>query len=1378
MKKIISLLLVLSIILCNGVVSLALGENEAKITSPSNGEWIDPYKTTTIKWTTPSSGLNYRVTIKNERTGKYIVQNEKVSGSSYSIKSNVLDFEERYVIWVGTYDGATSVGRGDSITISVNDRNSSQKVYQEADFSYPRNNQEISADKDLKITLNGNSDLAYNLTVKDTTSGKTIVNESGLTKTSYTIKSSLLTEGHSYKAWVGTYKKASVEKKQLGAGNSIEFKTEKATVNEPPQRPVVDTTSGSDRPERPVVDTTGGEDNKPERPVVDVETPETPSYEAAKISAPSNKEWLDPTKKITIKWNNPASELEYCLTIKDDVTGEYIVKNEYTSSTSYSIKANTFTSEHRYKVSLTTYADESKIGSSDEIYINMNEVDYTEARFSYPTDGATIDASKKLTLKFSDTNSDFCYKLSVVDTDTNKSIIKNKVISGGSYSISANTLDFGKEYKLWLGTYINSNASEAVGKGNTIYIYTEEEEKEIETATVEAVFSSPENNDIINYKKDLTIKWKKSDVDTCFELTIKDTTDNSFIVKNEIVSVTSYKIKSSKLKAKHQYKAWIGTYNNSSNDKKLIGKGDEIYFSTDGTIPVLVKSLNAELEDKGLVFKYEFTGDDFGYATVVVTDSKGKTIYNEKVYDLNGEIIIESDKLEENYTYTCEIQTYSSNGEKAAYKSQKYTVAKSGFSVTGVTKPTGELTYKKGFTVKGVVGSAYPIAEAKIVIFTKGNENSVLDIVHLKNYNQTAKNPTQFNIKDYDSEVNFGILIPGEYTYKVTVVDTMGNSYTAVESNFTIVREKGTYDDVPSNHKNYNAIKQLSLDGILAGDGTGKFRPNDSITRAEFVKMLYFAFDLSSVETGAVQGEFKDVPKDHWARTFIMAAYNKQIISGKGNSNFAPSDNVTFEEAAKMLVCIKGWKDTAEQNGGWSGGGYITVANKNNFFKLTSAINGNYKRNASRADVAQMFYNALNKDTNDVVKADKIYTINGIELYAYRFSDGYHYVDTSKAFSAFGGYDNKSKDSNLKGSLQIWDSNITNGGKSLRVDYDFTIKRNSYPPYEFDIKLTQNGVLLANSEYKNYFRKNKIQLADYNDMVLINVHDLAMITNHTIKSWEFVPDPVRNATIINGNLYSNDAVVRKAQILYDSIEDLGGYTYLQTRLNEYINCHEGAKEAYGKATNVEKVYQIEGFLTGLTITIGSLCAGNVTGVEASVSTTLNALSDKIKQNCDTEGDLVFLLLSNSGTISYSKFISLHAGVDRNTMTRERAIEYLTLYYEAKIDSATILMAFSYFAEKCPEHFGDALLQSAKSAFGPIISALTGDVLGKYGISSMSYDIASFLCGTSSSLLDSLVISDNEILVNWAKEVKRLKNELTEALYSEGEQTFDVPGRFV
>lgn len=434
---------------------------------------------------------------------------------------------------------------------------------------------------------------------------------------------------------------------------------------------------------------------------------------------------------------------------------------------------------------------------------------------------------------------------------------------------------------------------------------------------------------------------------------------------------------------------------------------------------------------------------------------------------------------------------------------------------------------------------------------------------------------------------------------------------------------------------------------------------------------------------------------------------------------------------------------------------------------------------------AEVDWDEKNRIVNINTKAlnnDRIYTINGIELYGYRGSDGY-YVDTSKAFPAFGGYDIKSKDSNLKGSLQIWDSNITNGGKSLKVDYDFTIKHNSYPPYEFDIKLTQNDVSLADSEYKNYFHKNKILLSCYNDILLINVHDLAMITNHTIKNWEFVPDPERNVTIINGKLYSNYTVVRKAQLLYDGVETLGGHEYLMSMIDEYNKCHDGAYEAYSKAGDINKVNNAVGYLTSATISVGSLCAGNTAGVGEIVSAiapgvSFDVVSNRIEEACDEESDFVYFLLKKTGPNSYAKYINRHTELNRDTMTREQAAEYLTLYYEAKIDNATVLMAFSYFAEKCPEHFPEALLQSAKSAFGPIISALTGDILKEYKISSLANDMAHFLCGTSSTLLDSLESSNNEILVNWAKEVKRLKNELNEALFSDREQTFDIPGRFV
>jgi len=1365
MKKLVSMILVVCLICSTCIVPVAVDVNEASIKSPGNGDWIDPYKTTTVTWSTPSSGMNYKVTIKNDRTGKYIVKNESVSGNSYSIKSNVLDFEERYVIWVGTYDGGSALGHGDSIVVYTNDRYSSQKVYEEAEISYPSNGQEVSADEDLTITLDGDHDLAYLLTVKDTTSGKIIVNESGLTKTSYTVRKNLLTEGHSYKVWVGTYKKASAEKKQFGSGKEITFKTGTKAVNEPPKRPVVDNSEDSDRPVVDVTDST----ERPDRPVVDTEDESPKYYEAAEILAPSNGEWLDPTERIRIRWSDNSPDLEYCLSVRNDVTGEYIVKNEYTGNSSYSIGAYELEEQQRYKITLETYSDDGLVGR-DEVYMNTNDVDYQEAEFSYPADGDNVVASKKLTVKFSGMNSALCYRISIVDCETGESIVRNKMISGSTYSLSANSLEAGKQYKLWVGTYLNSGASDAVGPGRVIYITATEEKTA--SATVEAVFTAPANNATVNRKKDLTLKWEKSDIDTYYELTVKDLTDESYLTQNELVTGTSYQIKASKLKEGHEYKAWIGTYSDKSAKKRFIGSGDILYFRADGTTPVLIRSLTADVDERGLVFKYQMSGDASGYATILVKDSKGKTIYNEKEYDLSGEVVIALSALEQNMTYICEIQAYSANGQKAAYKSQEYTVAKSGFSVDKVEKPVGELNYEKtrtkGFTVKGVVGSAYPIAEAKIVIFVKGDESKIQDIVHLKNYHQTAENPNQFNIYTYDSEVNFGSVLPGDYTYQVSVVDTMGKRYVAVESHFSIVREKGTYDDVPSNHKNYEAIKKLSLDGIISGDGNGKFRPNASITRAEFVKMLYFAFKLSPVTTRDLRSGFSDVDTKHWAYTYIISAFNKGIINGKGNGKFAPNDPVTFAEAAKMLVCIKGWQDTAEQNGGWSGGGYTMVAEKNGFFQTTSAANGNYKRNASRADVAQMFYNTLNKSTNDVVKADKIYTINGVSLYAYKYTSGY-YVDTAKALPALGGYDIKSENNKLKGKIQIWDVNIAHGGKSLKVDYDFTGKHNG-DYQELNIQLTQNNLSLEYSIYKKYFKKNKIQLTCKDDMTLINVDDLAMLTNHMIKDAEFCQDPRRDVFFAVDTYYSKDIIVQNAQLIYDGIESLGGKQRLNQSISLYNEWYKGALEAYEKSNDINKVYNAVGYLTTTTITVASICTGNVTGVgqiayNVAPGITLDIAANKIEEVCDTEQGVVCFLLANTDKDTYKKFADFHTSIDRDTMTKEQAIEYITKYYEAEINAETITMAFSYFANKCPENFPQALFGSAKAAFGSIVSSVLGKIYDDSGAAKiLSYDVANFFFGTSLSLLDTLKVCDNEIVSNWANSVLSLKNALNEALY--------------
>lgn len=1328
-----------------GTASFAAESIEAQIISPSDGEWVDPYKAITVRWSTPSGGKSYQITIKNERTGSFVVRNKTVSGNSYTIASNTLDYEEKYKIWVGTFEGNTAIGAGDVVYVSVNDRLNSQKIYREADFVYPTNREEVPTNTNLRISLSGDRDLAYNLSVKDLTNGKTIVSEKGLTSTTYTVSSNLLVAGHSYKAWVGTYKKASAEKKEFGPGKSVEFTVAKDAENTQVSKPPAYT------PTKPSTSTT---------PSIPVDTPESKKdYEAAEISFPTDGSWLDPTQKIVIKLDNTDWDLDYGITIKDDVTGEYIVKDDEVNSSSYAVSANTFMSEHRYKVILTTYENGKVIGD-DRLTINMNEVDYIEAKFEYPENDDVVDPSKKITIKLSDTDSDLCYRISMVETDSNKTVYRNKKVSGNSFSVSAGTLQYDKEYKLWVGTYLNEASTEAVGAGDIIYIRTAEEE--FEDAEKEAYFTYPQNDDVVNNKKDLTVKWKKADIDTYYSITIKNETDDTYIAQNELVTGTSYKVKASKLKAKSQYKMWLGTYSNKSDKKEIIGKGDIVYFNTDGVIPVLVLSLTHRFDCEGMRFEYELTGENFGYATIKVTDSKDEELYyNAKETNLNGSVVI-GEGLKENETYTCEIQTYTNNGEKAAFKSDKYKLPKSGFSVSGVKKPTGQIKYGKDFDEKGVVGSSYPIREVSVSVFADGDESNVLAGYINKNYHKKADNANEFDIS---GNVGFEYLSPGKYTYRVSVTDFIGNSYIAAESDFSVVREPGVYDDVPSNHKNYKAIKQLSVDGILAGDGSGKFRPDDPITRAEFVKMLYFAFKLSPVSSRDSRRSFSDVDTKHWAYTYIVSAFNNGIINGKGNGKFAPGDYVTFAEASKMLVCIKGWGDTAEQNGGWSEG-YTMVAKENGFLGNTSLTNDNYLRNASRADVAQMFYNALNQEKNVVGKADKTYTVNGVKLYAYKFASGY-YVDTAKAFPAFGGYDNKSSSTNLKGNLQIWDKNITEGGKSLKIDYNFEGKSDGYYQ-ELPIKLTQNGYWLSNSEYKKYFKKNKVRLTCRDGAVLINVDDLAMLTNHMIENGSFNPDPNRDVTIIAGILYSNDEVIKNAQIYYDGIEEQGGQRYLEESLSLFNKSYNGAIEAYSKSNDINAVYNTVGYLTSATISVGSLCVGDVVGFGSlvgnlSFKVSLDVASSKFKELLDSEDDFVCVMLSNADVNSYKEFADYHISLNRDTMTKKQAIEYLTKYYVAKINSQTILMAFNYFAIKCPENFSQALLKTIEAAIDPIVTAVVGDIWNIYEPSQLAFDVASFLCGNSLTLINNLEDCDNEIISNWAKNFNIMNKSLAQAL---------------
>ena len=107
-------------------------------------------------------------------------------------------------------------------------------------------------------------------------------------------------------------------------------------------------------------------------------------------------------------------------------------------------------------------------------------------------------------------------------------------------------------------------------------------------------------------------------------------------------------------------------------------------------------------------------------------------------------------------------------------------------------------------------------------------------------------------------------------------------------------------------------VDALRMLGAVEGDGTGYFKPNDTLTRAQFCKMAVVVLGRGDEEyIYRNRTIFPDVRADHWARGYInlaVTAENK-IIIGNGDGTFRPDDNISYAQAVTMLMRMLGYSD-------------------------------------------------------------------------------------------------------------------------------------------------------------------------------------------------------------------------------------------------------------------------------------------------------------------------------------------------------------------------------------------------------------------------------------------------------------------------------------
>jgi len=178
----------------------------------------------------------------------------------------------------------------------------------------------------------------------------------------------------------------------------------------------------------------------------------------------------------------------------------------------------------------------------------------------------------------------------------------------------------------------------------------------------------------------------------------------------------------------------------------------------------------------------------------------------------------------------------------------------------------------------------------------------------------------------------------------------------------------GFFDDLGNVSWAQEAINYLAERGVVSGKAERMFVPGDNIKREEFVKMVVNAFELAGEEA---EISFADVPEDAWYYNDIKTAYSLGIINGADENHFGTGGLITRQDMAAILfrTAEKLGKEFGKDDEVFGDDNAIAEYAKNAVYSLKyeGIISGMGDgifaplENATRAQAAKMIYLMMNK---------------------------------------------------------------------------------------------------------------------------------------------------------------------------------------------------------------------------------------------------------------------------------------------------------------------------------------------------------------------------------------------------------------------------------
>lgn len=136
----------------------------------------------------------------------------------------------------------------------------------------------------------------------------------------------------------------------------------------------------------------------------------------------------------------------------------------------------------------------------------------------------------------------------------------------------------------------------------------------------------------------------------------------------------------------------------------------------------------------------------------------------------------------------------------------------------------------------------------------------------------------------------------GTYYYRIDAAKSFTNQLYRI----VLWKVDSAYRDM-GGHWALDAVNEMAKEGWVTGYSDLTFRPDQPITRAEFLTLLSRAIDLPP-GSRSVGSPFRDLSTSYWAYPNILSAYQKGIIEGYANGQFKPDEPITRAEMAAMVA--------------------------------------------------------------------------------------------------------------------------------------------------------------------------------------------------------------------------------------------------------------------------------------------------------------------------------------------------------------------------------------------------------------------------------------------------------------------------------------------